>query len=236
VYKLGSVVLVSSQKRDMGKTVLTIKTGIGLSQIGKKVLMIDLSSGKKKISEYLNVSEDIIYDIKDVLDMTCSLDQAVIDIDDKLSILPNPRIAGKLGSIKSESFSRLINEAKGKYDVIIADIDKISLSYIDFSCIQLIINVNNNDFSCVKEFNIDKNIAYKFGVNNIIAVINKYDKKSASSGSMMKLKDIQKMTEVQTSIVIEDNSLYSNADNDLLFSKEENSFNKAVRNIISKIC
>lgn len=233
---MGSVVLVSSQKRDMGKTVLAVKMGIGMSQIGKKVLMIDLSSGKKKISEYLNVSEDIIYDIKDVLDMTCSLNQAVIDIDDKLSILPNPRISDKLGSIKSESFSRLINEAKSKYDVIIADIDKISLSYIDFSCIQFIINVNNNDFSCVKEFNIDKNIAYKFGVNNIIAVINKYDKKNASSGSMMKLKDIQKMTQMQTSIVIEDNSLYSNADNDLLFSKEENSFNKAVRNITSKIC
>ena len=147
MYKLGSVVLVSSQKRDVGKTVLTLKLGIELSQAGNKVLLIDLSFGKKKISEYLNVSENIIYDIKDVLENTCSLDQAVIDIDDKLSILPNPRITDKLGDIKIDEFSKLISEAKGKYDVIIADIDKISLSYIDFNCIQFIINVNNNDFS-----------------------------------------------------------------------------------------
>jgi len=111
---MGSVVLVSSQKRDIGKTVLAIKMSIELSKIGKNVLLIDLSSGKKKISEYLNVNEDIIYDIKDVLDMTCSLEQAVIEIDDKLSILPNPRIAGKLGTIKSESFLKLVNEAKRK--------------------------------------------------------------------------------------------------------------------------
>lgn len=217
----------------MGKTVLTVKLGIELSQIGKKVLLIDLSYGKKKISEYLNVTEDIIYDIKDVLDITCSLDQAVIDIDDKLSILPNPRISDKLGNIKIEEFSKLISEAKGKYDVIIADVDKISLSYIDFNCIQFIINVNNNDFSCIKELNIDKNIANKYGFNNIIAVINKFSKKNAVNGTMMKLKDIQKMTETQISIVIEDNAAYSNADYDFLFDKEENSFNKAIKNIVS---
>lgn len=233
MYKLGSVVLVSSQKRDVGKTVIAVKTGIELSQTGKKVLLIDLSFGKKKISEYLNVSEDIIYDIKDVLDNTCSLEQAVIEIDDKLSILPNPRITDKLGNIKIEEFSKLISEAKPKYDVIIADVDKISLSYIEFNCIQFIINVNNNDFSCIKELNIEKNIANKFGFNNIIAIINKFSKKNAVNGTMMKLKDIQKMTEMQTSIVIEDNAAYLNADYDFLFNKEENSFNKAIKNIAS---
>lgn len=232
---MGSVVLVSSQKRDVGKTVLAVKLGIELSQIGKKVLLIDLSYGKKKISEYLNVTEDIIYDIKDVLDMTCSLDQAVIDIVDKLSILPNPRIADKLGNIKIEEFSKLISEAKTKYDVIIADVDKISQSYIDFNCIQVIIDVNNNDFSCIKELNIDKNIANKYGFNNTIAVINKFSKKNAVNGTMMKQKDIQKMTEMQISIVIEDNASYLNADYDFLFNKEENSFNKAIKNIASYI-
>jgi len=232
---MGSVVLVSSQKRDIGKTILAIKTSIEMSKIGKNVLLIDLSSGKKKISEYLNVNEDVIYDIKDVLDMTCSLEQAVIEIDDKLSILPNPRIVGKLGTIKSESFLKLVNEAKGKYDVIVADVDKISLSYIDYESVQCVITINNNDFSCIKELNNEKNIANKFGLNNIIAVINKYNKKNASSGTMMNLKDIQKLTEIQNINVIEDNVLYLNADYDWLFNNQDNSFNIAVRNIISKI-
>ncbi|MGB4437768.1 MAG: hypothetical protein WBJ13_00795 [Sedimentibacter sp.] len=232
---MGSVVLVSSQKRDIGKTVLAIKTSIELSKIGKNVLLIDLSSGKKKISEYLNVNEDIIYDIKDVLDMTCSLEQAVIEIDDKLSILPNPRIACKLGIIKTESFLKLVNEAKSKYDVIVADVDKISLSYIDFNSVNSVITMNNNDFSCIKELNNEKNIANKFGLNNIITVINKYNKKNASSGTMIKLKDIQKLTEMQNMNVIEDNALYLNADYDDLFNNQDNSFNMAVRNIISKI-
>jgi len=232
---MSSVVLVSSQKRDIGKTILVIKVGIELSTIGKNVLLIDLSSGKKKIAEYLNVHEDIIYDIKDVLDKTCSLEQAVIEINEKLSVLPNPRITGKLGTIKSESFIKLINEAKNKYDVIVADVDKISLSYIDFNSVQCIVTMNNNDFSCIKELNNDKNIASKFGINNIIAVINNYNKKNASNGTMLKQKDIQKMTEMQSINIIEVNELYLNADHDVLFNKQENSFNKAVGDIISKL-
>ncbi|MDW5300606.1 MAG: hypothetical protein SA378_10790 [Sedimentibacter sp.] len=232
---MGSVVLVSSQKRDIGKTVLATKMSIEMSKIGKNVLLMDLSTGKKKISEYLGVNEDIIYDIKDVLDMTCSLEQAVIEINDKLSILPNPRIAGKLGVIKSELFLKMLDEAKSKYDVIVADIDKISLSYIDFKSVQSAIIMNNNDFSCIKELNNEKDIANKFGLNNIIAVINKFNKKNASSGTMMKLKDIQKLTEIQNMNIIEDNAIYLNANCDVLFSNQDNSFNMVVKKIINKI-
>jgi septum formation inhibitor-activating ATPase MinD len=62
-----SVIITGSQKNKIGKTIITIKTAVELSRSGRKVLMVDLSSGKVKISEYLNVNEDIIYDVMDVL-------------------------------------------------------------------------------------------------------------------------------------------------------------------------
>lgn len=232
---MGKAVLIGSQKSDAGKTIICIKSGITLSESGKKVLLLDLSSGKKKVSEYLNVNEDIIYDIKDVLDATCSLEQAIIEINESLSLLPCPRIADKLSNITIEAFTGLINEAKKAFDIIIADIDKLSSSYIDFSLISNIITINNNDFSCIKEFNRDKYIAQKSDVGSTHAVLNKYNRKNAKRGTMMNAKDIQKMTEMDMNIIIEENSKYLNADYDFLFSKEDNSFNRAVKTIVEKL-
>lgn len=232
---MGKVVLVGSQKSNIGKTIICIKSGIALSESGKKVLLMDLSSGKKKISEYLNVSEDIIYDIKDALDSTCSLDQAVIEINESLSMLPCPRIADKLTNITIESFTRLINEAKKAFEIIIADIDKISLSYINFSLVSNIVTINNNDFSCIKEFNRDKYIAQKSNVELTYAVLNRYNRKNAKKGTVMNAKDIQKMTEMNMNVIIEENSKYSNADYDFLFNNEANSFNKAVKTVTEQL-
>lgn len=232
---MGKVVLVGSQKSYIGKTIICIKSGIALSESGKKVLLMDLSSGKKKISEYLNVNEAIIYDIKDALDSTCSLDQAVIEINDSLSLLPCPRIADKLSDITLEAFSELINEAKKAYDIIVADIDKISSSYINFSLVSNIVTINNNDFSCIKEFNRDKYITQKFNIDLFYAVLNKYDRKNAKKGTVLNAKDIHKMTELSMDVIIEENTKYSNADYDFLFGKEDNSFNKAVKIIAEKL-
>lgn len=232
---MGNVVLIGSQKSDIGKTIISVKTGIKLSESGKKVILMDLSSGKMKISEYLRVNEDIIYDIKDVLESICSIDQALIEVNQQLSILPCPRIADKLNNIKIGEFAKLINEANKLYDIIIIDVDKISLSFIDFNLITHIVTVNNNDFSCIKELNSDKVIAQKYNVNNISAVLNKYNKKSANNGKMLNYKDIQKMTDLSIDIIIDENIKYSNVDYDFMFNKDDNSFNKAINCLTDKI-
>lgn len=229
---MGKVIAVSSQKEDIGKTIISIKTGAKLSQSGKKVLLMDFSSGKKKISEYLNVNENIIYDIKDVLDSTCSLELAAIEIKEGLSLLPCPRIKDKLSKIKRDSFVKIVNEAKKDYDAVVLDIDKIQLSYVDFSILDSIVMINNNDFSCIKEINTDKAIAEKYNFSNIYVLINKFNKKKASRGTMMKLKDIQKLSETKIQSTIEENAKYSEAAYDFLFDAEDNPFNRAVNDIV----
>lgn len=232
---MGKLTLVESQKNYIGKTVICIKTGIALSQEGKSVLLMDLSSGKKKISEYLNVNESIIYDVKDALDEICSLEQAVIEISEKLSLLPCPRIVGKLDAINQEAFTEIVKKAKESYDYIIADVDKVSSSYINFNLVSHVITVNNNDFSCIKEFNNVKNIAQKYNVNCILPLLNMYYRENTKKGTAMSAKDIQRMTGMDMDVVIEGNPRYSNIGYDYLFSSEEDSFSKAIKTISGKL-
>lgn len=228
------VILVGSQKSEIGSTVLSIKMGIELSQNNKKVLLADLSGGKKKMSEYLKVNEDIIYDIKDVLDGTCSLEQSVIEVVENLYIAPYPRIQGKLNDLKRDEFSKFINDSNESYDYVIADIGKLSSSFIGFKLADMAVDINNNDFSCVKEINNDKSIAEMDGLKSFTAVINKFNKKNAVHGTMMKLKDIQKMTNLKP-LVIEESSKFSEMDSYFLFGTEDNSFQRAVKSILSKL-
>jgi Mrp family chromosome partitioning ATPase len=46
-----NVILTGSQKNNIGKTIISIKLAIELANSGKNVLMMDLSSGKIKMSE-----------------------------------------------------------------------------------------------------------------------------------------------------------------------------------------
>lgn len=208
-----NVILTGSQKNNIGKTILSIKIGIELAKTGKKVLMMDLSQGKIKMSEYLNVNENIIYDIVDVFNKTCTLDQGIIEINENLYLLPCPRLSEKINEINKEKFLILINSAVD-YDYVIIDAQKLTSTYIDFSKIQNVLCINNNDFSCVKEINSDNTISSK--ANNFVVVVNMYNKKSANKGTMLKLKDIERLTETTVTAIIEENPKYLEIQNDML--------------------
>ncbi len=232
---MGSAVLIGSDKSCIGKTIIGIKTGIELSNRGKRILLIDLANGNKKIAEYFKVDEDIIYDIKDVLDGTCSMEQAIIDISDNLRIIPFPRVLNKIDNIKKDSFLKLIAEAKDKYDIIMIDVNGLSSCYyLDFTKIESIIIINNNDFSAVKEINNAYNIAKKFELKENV-IINRYNKKNASKGTMLKIKDMNKMLDTEILATVEEENKYVDADYNFLLNKDINSFNSAIDSIANKL-
>jgi len=225
-----NVILTGSQKNNIGKTTIGIRLAVEIANSGKNVLMMDLSSGKIKMSEYLNVNEDIIYDIVDVVNKTCTLEQGIIEINENLSLLPCPRIAGKINEIKKESFINLLQSVEA-YDYVIIDADKLTSVFIDFSIINNAITINNNDFSCIKEINTDKAISSKAG--NFIVAINKYNKKKAKKGIMMKSNDIEKLTETKISAFIEENIKYSDLNYEKFF--DDNLLKTEIKNIVKNL-
>ncbi len=224
-----NVILVGSQKNDIGKTIISIRMALELAKSGKNVLMMDLSSGKIKISEYFSVNEVIIYDVVDVLNKTCTIDQGIIEINENLSLLPCPRVPDKIQRINKESFVSLLDDLD--YDYLVIDADKFSSSYIDFSKVSNVVSINNNDFSCVKEINSDKVLSSN--ACNFILVINKYMQKKAKQGTMLKLKDIENLTGTSISAFIEENIMYS----DLQYEKllDDNFLKNEINNIIKKL-
>ena len=92
---MGEVILVASGKGGVGKTSFVANGGVVLSQMGYKVLLIDMNMGLRNLDIYLGIESKVVYDIADVLTGMCRVKQATVK-DRKeahfLSIVPDTKI------------------------------------------------------------------------------------------------------------------------------------------------
>ena len=75
---MGEVIVITSGKGGVGKTTTTANIGIGLSNLGKKVIVIDTDLGLRNLDVVMGLENRIVYNIVDVIEGSCRLKQALI--------------------------------------------------------------------------------------------------------------------------------------------------------------
>ena len=119
---MGEVIVITSGKGGVGKTTTTANIGIGLSRLGKKVMVIDTDLGLRNLDVVLGLENRIVYNIVDVIEGSCRLKQALIK--DKrfpeLYLLPSAQTKDKT-SISPEQMKKLIEDIRDDFDFILLD-------------------------------------------------------------------------------------------------------------------
>lgn len=110
-------IAVVSGKGGTGKSTFSCGLGRALASRGKKVLLIDADAGLRCLDIMLGVSEQLLFDLGDVLCGRCDIGGAAIDVSGGLSLLAAPL----QGGINSEALRLLIEGCRDKYDFIIID-------------------------------------------------------------------------------------------------------------------
>lgn len=82
------IVSTASGKGGVGKTLITASLGITLSRLGKKVLLIDGDMGLRNMDLILGLENDCFYNICDLAEGKCFLEDAVLPVTDHLDFLP----------------------------------------------------------------------------------------------------------------------------------------------------
>ena len=92
---MGEIIAITSGKGGAGKTTVTANLGAALSELGKKVLLVDGDIGFGDLDLALGLENKVVYNIVDVVEGNCKILQALVrDEEEKmLYLLPASRLS-----------------------------------------------------------------------------------------------------------------------------------------------
>ena len=102
------IVTVTSGKGGVGKTTLVANLGLELARLGKSVLMFDGDLGLANLAILFNQAPKRT--LEDALSGRCSLDDVVLPITDKLTLLPASNGASRLADLGDDDRAALVSD------------------------------------------------------------------------------------------------------------------------------
>jgi septum site-determining protein MinD len=75
---MGEAIVITSGKGGVGKTTTSANLGTALALQGKKVVMVDTDIGLRNLDVVMGLENRIIYDLVDVVEGRCRLNQALV--------------------------------------------------------------------------------------------------------------------------------------------------------------
>jgi len=118
----GKVLVVTSGKGGVGKTTTVANLGTGLALRNKKVAMVDADTGLRNLDVVMGLENRIVYDLVDVVEESCRLQQALIK--DKrcrnLVLLPTAQTKEK-DAVSPEQMRDVCHLLKEEFDYVIVD-------------------------------------------------------------------------------------------------------------------
>ncbi|WP_379130855.1 septum site-determining protein MinD [Paenibacillus sp. sgz500958] len=119
---MGEAIVVTSGKGGVGKTTTTANIGTALALQGKKVCLVDTDIGLRNLDVVMGLENRIIYDLVDVAEGRCRLNQALVKDKrfDELFMLPAAQTKDKT-SVTPEQVKDIILELKKEFEYILID-------------------------------------------------------------------------------------------------------------------
>lgn len=119
---MGEAIVVTSGKGGVGKTTTSANVGTALALLGKKVVMLDTDIGLRNLDVVMGLENRIIYDLVDVIEGRCRLNQSMIKDKrfDELYLIPAAQTKDK-DSITPEQVKNVVLELKKDFDFVIID-------------------------------------------------------------------------------------------------------------------
>jgi septum site-determining protein MinD len=119
---MGEAIVVTSGKGGVGKTTTSANLGTALALMGKKVCMVDTDIGLRNLDVVMGLENRIIYDLIDVAEGRCRVNQALVKDKrfDELYMLPAAQTKDK-NDVSPEQVRQIVESLKLDFDYIVID-------------------------------------------------------------------------------------------------------------------
>ncbi len=119
---MGIVITITSGKGGVGKSTAVGNLSVGLANRGKKVVAIDFDIGLRNLDMILGLENRIVYDVIDVMEGKCNLNQALINDKRTKSLYFLPASQNKDKDVLDKNKVKiLIEKLKESFDFILID-------------------------------------------------------------------------------------------------------------------
>ena len=236
----GKVIVITSGKGGVGKTTATANLGTALAMEGKKVVLIDADIGLRNLDVVMGLENRIVYDIVDVVEEACRLEQALIK--DKrhknLCLLPAAQTRDK-NAVTPAQMRALTNELKKEFDFVLVDCPagieqgfKNAIAGADEAII-----VTTPEVSAVRDADRIIGLLEVEGVTEPRVIVNRIRIDMVRRGDMMDLEDMIEILAIGLlGVVPEDDEIVisTNRGEPVVLNSDSNS-GKAFKNVALRI-
>ena len=180
--------IIASGKGGVGKSTITASVGLCMAREGRKVCIIDGDVGLRDQDAILGLENRIVFDLLDVAEGRCRLEQALIspENDQKLSLLPASQFA-RAKELKSGAFRRILVRLKQLYDVVLIDCPagiERSLRGLMNEEVNECILVCTPDDICIRNAERTAGVLEKKGLPRPRLIVNRLDEALIRGGEM----------------------------------------------------
>ena len=118
----GRTIVITSGKGGVGKTTATANIGLGLAMRGHRVVVIDTDIGLRNLDVVMGLENRIVYDLVNVIEGDCKLNQALIHdkSEYELYLIPAAQTRDK-NSIDPEQLRELCAKLEEEFNYVLMD-------------------------------------------------------------------------------------------------------------------
>ena len=237
---VGKVITVTSGKGGVGKTTTTANIGAALALRGKQVVCLDADIGLRNLDVVMGLENRIVYDIVDIVEGRCKLNQAMIK--DKripgLFLIPAAQTRDK-NAVSPNDMIKICAELREIVDFVIIDSPagiergfRNSIAPADE-----ILIVTNPEVSAVRDADRIIGIIEAEEKGPAFLVINRVNIKMIRQGEMLESEDILDLLGISLiGVVPEDEQVIVSTNRGLpIATEDKNMAGKAFRNIAGRL-
>lgn len=196
---MGEIIVFTSGKGGVGKTTTIANIGAGLSQLDKRVVMLDTDMGLRNLDVVMGLEDQINYNLLDLLENRCRINQALIRdkrfpnlymIPASLKVLPLEKY--------EDAFEILISHLKSEFDYCLIDCPAGIDQGFHFAThvADRAILLTTPHISAIKDASRVLQILNGTRIKNVELIINDYDEKLVRKKYMLSKEDISELFDI----------------------------------------
>lgn len=189
---MARIMVVTSGKGGVGKSSISVNIAYALADLNFKVCLIDADFGLKNLDVMMGLENRIVYDLKDVIEDRCTIEQILVRDKRKTNLCLLPACKSlTFDQLDMDHMHALVENLQSNFDFIIIDspagVEK-GFEYSTNLASEAILVVNL-DVASLRDSDRIVGLLMKKGLYDIKMILNKVNEDDIASKKSLRIKD-----------------------------------------------